>query len=286
MQRATVDDQTIAYVERGAGEPVVLIHAGLCADWFMPLLDEPALARYRLIAYHRAGYGGSSRQWGSVSIADHARHCQGLLQHLGIERAHLVGHSSSADVALQLALDDPETVHSLALLEPALMPVPSREAWGRAVAQPATERYQAGDRAGAADTWMRGVAGDDYRAALDAALPGAFEQIVTDAPTFFEQELPAVRQWVFNRQDAQRITQPALAVLGGRSHQVSPVWEERQALLEAWLPNVEPFVLADATHMLHLQNSRGMAEALADFVSRHPLEGFPGEPLSEETLSH
>jgi hypothetical protein len=44
MQRATVDDLTIDYVERGVGEPVVLIHAGLCADWFMPLLDEPALA--------------------------------------------------------------------------------------------------------------------------------------------------------------------------------------------------------------------------------------------------
>jgi hypothetical protein len=62
-----------------------------------------------------------------------------------------------------------------------------------------------------------------------------------------------------------------LAVLGGRSHEVSPVWEERQAQLMAWLPNVEPFVLPGATHMLHLHNTRGMAEALAGFVSRHPL---------------
>ena len=38
------------------------------------------------------------------------------------------------------------------------------------------------------------------------------------------------------------------------------------------LPNVEPFVLPAATHMLHLQNPRGMAEALAGFLSRHPLE--------------
>jgi 3-oxoadipate enol-lactonase len=61
-------------------------------------------------------------------------------------------------------------------------------------------------------------------------------------------------------------------VLGARSHEVSPVWEERHALLQQGLPNVEPFVLPGATHMLHLQNPRGMAEALASFLSRHPVE--------------
>ena len=101
MLRATVEDLTLEYVDEGAGEPVVLIHAGLCADWFMPLLGEPALAPYRRIAYHRAGYAGSSHPWGALTIADHARHCHALMRHLGIDRAHLVGHSSSALMALQ-----------------------------------------------------------------------------------------------------------------------------------------------------------------------------------------
>jgi hypothetical protein len=52
-----------------------------------------------------------------------------------------------------------------------------------------------------------------------------------------------------------------------------PVWGERQALLEAWLDDVEPFVLAGATHLLHLQRPRAMAEALAGFFARHPLSG-------------
>jgi 3-oxoadipate enol-lactonase len=119
---------------------------------------------------------------------------------------------------------------------------------------------------------MRGVAGADYRPDMERALPGAFPQIVADAPTFFEQELPAVREFVLRQHDAQRITQPALAVIGGRSPEVSPVWEERQALLLAWLPNVEPFVLEGATHLLHLQQPQAMAEALAGFFARHPLE--------------
>ncbi|MDP9208020.1 MAG: hypothetical protein M3O65_05895 [Actinomycetota bacterium] len=52
------------------------------------------------------------------------------------------------------------------------------------------------------------------------------------------------------------------------------VWAERQALLEAWLDDVEPFVLAGATHLLHLQRPRAMAEALAGFFARHPLRGL------------
>jgi 3-oxoadipate enol-lactonase len=231
-------------------------------------MREPALARHRLILYHRAGYAGSSHPWGEVTIADHARHCRGLLDHLGIERAHLVGHSSSADMALQVALDAPDLVASLTLMEPALMPVPSRAAWGRAVAMPAIERYRGGDRAGAVDLWMRGVAGDDYRDAFERMLPDAFEHAVADAPTFFEQELPAVQAWPFGAEDARRIRQPVLAVMGGRSPEVSPVWQERQALLLAWLPQAEPFVLDGATHMLHLQNPHDMADAIAEFVSR------------------
>ena len=90
---------------------------------------------------------------------------------------------------------------------------------------------------------------------------------MADAPTFFEQELPAVQKWAFGADDARTIDHPVLAVIGGRSPEVSPVWEERQALLLEWFPHAEPFVLDGATHMLHLQNPRGMAEAIAAFVA-------------------
>jgi pimeloyl-ACP methyl ester carboxylesterase len=266
MNRATIDDIELEYTDHGDGEPVVLMHAGLCADWFEPLEREPALEPCRVIRHHRAGYAGSSHPPGEVTIADHARHCRGLLDHLGIERAHVVGHSSSADMALQLALDAPDRVASLTLMEPALMPVPSRAAWGKSAAMPAVEAYRAGDRATAVDLWMRGVAGDGWREPMDRALPGAFDQAVADAPTFFEQELPAVQTWAFGEDEARRVTHPVLAVIGARSPEVSPVWEERQALVQRWLPHAEPFVLDGATHLLHIQNPRGMAERLAAFV--------------------
>jgi pimeloyl-ACP methyl ester carboxylesterase len=119
---------------------------------------------------------------------------------------------------------------------------------------------------------MRAVAGPGYRAIADRALPGAFDQAVRDADTFFGQELPALRQWTFGPAEAARIKQPVLLVMGGRSHEVSPVWQQRQDLLIAWMSNAEPYVLDGATHMLHLENARGLAERLGAFFTHPPAE--------------
>jgi 3-oxoadipate enol-lactonase len=248
----------------------VFVHAGVFADWFEPLLREPALGRYRLVTYHRVGYAGSTHVAGPVTVAQQVAHLRSLMKKLDIERAHLVGHSSGGNIALQLALDAPEAVQSLALLEMALSVPPGSP--GRTGIPKAIELYQGGDKAAAVDTFMRAVAGPDYRVSADRVLPGAFDQAVKDAETFFAQELPALREWRFGAAEGARIKQPVLLVMGGRSHEVSPVWQQRQDLLSAWLGNAEPFVLDGATHMPHLQNPRGMAERLAAFVANHPLE--------------
>jgi pimeloyl-ACP methyl ester carboxylesterase len=252
------------------------VHAGVFSGWYGPLLKERALAdRYRVLTYNRIGYAGSSRVPGSVSIAQQAAQLGALMRHVGMRRAHLVGHSSGGNIILQLALDAPELVGSLAVLEPAL-PV---EASGserllstRTFMAPVMERYRAGDKAGAVDGFMRGITGPDYRVALDRVLPGAFAEAVASADTFFGQELPAVREWSFRREDARRIAQPALAVIGEKSQKQSPIWDARQEILVTWLPNAEGFVLPGATHLLYLENPRGMAERLAAFWARHPVK--------------
>ncbi|HEY7104047.1 MAG TPA: alpha/beta hydrolase [Mycobacteriales bacterium] len=263
FRRAGVDGVELEYEVLGTGDPVVLIHAGVCADWFAPLLEEPALRdAHQILSYHRAGYAGSERVQGELSIARQAAQCAALMRHAGIGPAHVVGHSSSANMALQLALDAPELVRSVSLLETALLAVPSGPYAGEAVG-----RYRAGDRAGAVDAWMRGVCGPNYREPLERAIPGAFDQAVADLDTFLGQELPALRDWPFTEQAAARVGRPALAVLGARSDEVSPVFRRRHELLLAWLPDVEGHVLPDANHLLHVQNPRGMAERLASFFA-------------------
>jgi pimeloyl-ACP methyl ester carboxylesterase len=270
-QRLRVDGAELEYEIVGVGEPVVLIHGGLVAEAFAPLCAEPAVAaRYRLVRYHRRGYAGSSPVPAPFSIAQQAADCRALLRGLGIERAHVVGHSGGGVIALQLALAAPEVVHSLVLLEPALMGVPSGPLFMEAIG-PALQMYQAGDKEGAADGFLRVAVGPAYRSFLDELIPGAYAQVVADADTLFASDLPAGGEWQFTQEDAKRITQPVLAVLGSESGKDWAGWPEVQARVQEWMPHAEPFVLTGANHALEEMDPRGAAEAVAAFFARHPM---------------
>ena len=166
----------------------MLLISPVLADGFVPLLSQPALAdRHLLIRYHKRGWAGSTHTPPPVSIGDHAADAAALLEHLGIPRAHIAGHSSGAAVAAQLALDRPEIVHTLILMELSLLSVPSG---GRFLEQagPAFEAYASGDHARALAMFMTAVSGLDWptcRALLEERTPGAVAQAVEDADTFF-----------------------------------------------------------------------------------------------------
>lgn len=271
MDRVGVDGSTLEYEVSGTGEPVVFIHGVLIADAFRPLLAEPALAgRYRFVTYHRRGYVGSSPPPAPLTIEQQAADCRELLHHLGVARAHVVGHSYGGSIALQLALEAPHIVHTLTLLEPALMVGTSAQTYQEALARN-VRRYLEGDAEGTVDEFLRARFGAGYRAYLDRVLPGAFGQAVADAGTTFNLELSALLEWHFTESEAKRITQPVLAVLGGESDILWPRFGETNQLLLAWLPHAERFVLPGATHALQMQNPRDMAQALAHFLARHRL---------------
>jgi pimeloyl-ACP methyl ester carboxylesterase len=276
MERAALDGLTLEYEASGVGEPVVLIHGSLIADAFRPLLAQPGLAgRYRLIGYRRRGYAGSSGPPGPVSVAQQAADCLALLRHLGVERAHFAGHSFGGAIALQLALDTPGLVHSLAVLEPAGIAGASAQARRESPAQreqrvQRDQRYREAGAAPVVDEFLR-ARWPGYRAELDRVLPGAFEQAVADAGALFELESPALRDWHFGEAEARRITQPVLVVLGAESEALSPRYGETYRSLLAWLPQAEGHILAGAAHGQQLQNPRGMAEALAAFYARYPI---------------
>jgi pimeloyl-ACP methyl ester carboxylesterase len=271
LDRAVVDGITLEYEVTGTGEPAVLIHGALIADSFRPLLAEPALAhRYQLITYHRRGYMGSSHPTGAVSVERQAADCRALLRHLGVERAHVVGHSHGGVIALQLALDSPDVVHSLALLEPALMVGASAQSYRDAMIR-GQQRFREGSPTVVVDQFLQVRFGAGYRAALEQVLPGALAQAVADAATPFECEIPGFLDWSFGEAEARHISHPVLAVLGSESEALWDRFGETHRLLLTWLPHVQGFVLPGAAHGLQMQNPRGMAEALADFWARHPM---------------
>jgi len=270
LERASIDGAELEYEVSGTGEPVVFIHGAFIADMFRPLLAELSLeGRYRLILYHRRGYAGSSRPSGPLSIAQQAADCRALLHHLGVEHAHVVGHSYGGAVALQLALDAPGAAHSLALLEPGLMVGASAQGYRESLAR-GVERYREAGAAVVVDEFLQ-ARWPGYRATLDRVLPGAFAQAVADAGTWFEREVSGQLGWRFGEAEAQRISQPTLSVLGGESDALWSRFGETYRLLLAWLPHAEGFVLPGATHFMQLEDPRGMAEVLAAFWARHRL---------------
>lgn len=271
MRSAMINGIRLEYEVVGSGEPVLLISPVL-ADGFWPLLSERALADFQLIRYHKRGWVGSTHTPPPVSIEDHAADAAALLDHLGVPRAHIAGHSSGAAVAAQLALDHPKTVQTLILLELSLLSVPSGEAFFQQ-AGPAFEAYGRGDHEDALAIFLSVVSGFDRKrclAVLDELLPGAVGQAIKDADTFFGIELPALTQWTFGPEQSAAIRCPVLSVLGTHTQ---PLWVEVADFLRSSLPHVEDCTIDGVGHLLHIQRPEPVARAMAEFLGSNSMPG-------------
>ncbi|NKB50282.1 MAG: alpha/beta fold hydrolase [Alphaproteobacteria bacterium] len=105
----------INYIEDGDGYPVVLIH-GLAGDHTAWLPQVAALKdNYRVIAFDNPGSGDSSKVDAPAGTADLADATLGLMDQLGIDRAHVVGRSMGGAVAQHMALKAPDRLQSMAM---------------------------------------------------------------------------------------------------------------------------------------------------------------------------
>jgi 3-oxoadipate enol-lactonase len=270
MATAQVGETTLSFQSAGEGEPVVFIHGALIADAFLSLVKEPSLKDYRLITYHRRGYRDSSLASPSLSISDQAEDCFALTRFLGVEQFHVVGHSFGGVVAVELAKVFPEVVHTVALLEPALMIGASAEGYRQSLTA-GVDRFHNVGALTAVDE-MLGARWPQYRSKLSSVLPHGFDDAVAAAPAAFEAELPSLFDWHFTEADAVAVRQPVLSVLGGESHTLSPRFLEVHDWLLTHVADAQGFVLPNAHHFLQLENSHDMAQALASFWKRHPIE--------------
>lgn len=270
MERLQRDGALLEFMASGVGEPVLLIHPSVTADGLsIPLLQRRELASsYRVITYHRRGYRNSTLGPQPVSMVDQAADAAAVLDHLGVRRAHVVGHSYGGVVALQLAHDQPRLVHSLALLEPPLMAVPSGPALRERTLIPAAQRYRSGDKHGGLDLFLTEVFGSGWRSALDAAVPGGVSQAEADVDTVFTVDLPSLQRWTFCDELVATLSCPILSVVGRDS---PPFRFEGRQLLHRWFPHTEDFDLENANHLLQMKNPEGMAVGLSAFFQRHPI---------------
>jgi pimeloyl-ACP methyl ester carboxylesterase len=162
-------------------------------------------------------------------------------------------------------------VHSLALLEPPLpwaMQAASLELMLQVIGS-AMQLFSTGDVAGAVDEWLNGAFGSGWQAVIEQQVPGGLARVIADGPTALGVEGAALQSWIFGPDDLQIIEQPTLAIYHVDTR--FSIFDDVQQVLLRLLPRAESLVVPNTTHLLQIQNPRGVGEGLAAFFAQYAL---------------
>lgn len=121
---AVVDGVRLHYQEKGTGPALVLIHGYVSSTYSWKDVFEPLSQKYRVIAVDLKGFGFSAKPDG-----DYSRHAQAilvghLLEQLKIDKAWICGNSMGGETAINVALQFPDKVAGLVLIDAAGIVVP------------------------------------------------------------------------------------------------------------------------------------------------------------------
>jgi aminoacrylate hydrolase len=115
MPKANLGDAEIYYEAHGAGEPLLLVPGlGGVGSYWKPNIAALA-AKYRVIVHDHRGTGQSTHSRIQYSVDQMTDDLVRLMDELGIERAHLVGHSTGGAIGQALALEQPQRLNRLVL---------------------------------------------------------------------------------------------------------------------------------------------------------------------------
>jgi pimeloyl-ACP methyl ester carboxylesterase len=121
---ADIDGVRLHYQEKGTGTPLILIHGYTSSTYSWKEVFEPLAKTFRVIAVDLKGFGFSGKPDGDYSRRAQAILVNHLLDHLKIDKAWLCGNSMGGEVALNLALINPQRVAGLILIDSAGAKVP------------------------------------------------------------------------------------------------------------------------------------------------------------------
>jgi pimeloyl-ACP methyl ester carboxylesterase len=267
---ARIGDADLAWIEAGPSEassaalPLVLVHGftGHRDDWIevLPVLGE----KRRTIAIDVRGHGDSRAiaEGSDYSFEQLVRDLVGLLDHLGVGRCDLLGHSVGGMIVLRAALAHPERVRSLIFMNtaPEVPAALRREGWEKATAiaeargmeflQSLSEKIGREQADPILESW-----GERYwlhqRRRLCAMTPESYRGI--GAALFDSKSLvPRLGE----------IDAPSLVLVGEGDHEFLPGAE----LLEQHLPNWRRVTIPAAGHHPHQENKTAWLEAIENFL--------------------
>jgi len=252
---------------RGAGAPVVFLHAGV-ADrrmWRAELAALEAAGGYRGVAYDRRGFGESLHADERYShVADLAAVLDATA---GGAPAVLVGCSQGGRIAIDAALAMPERVRALVLVAPAISGAPEQatfppaiEAWidrmEKAEAQADIDRINALE----AHAWLDGPLAPEGR--VGGAVRTLFLEMNGIALRAEQRGTEIAPEPAYDRVD--RIAAPALVVWGDLDF---PHLGDRCEYLAARMPAATSLLICDAAHLPNLEYPDAFNRALHAFLA-------------------
>lgn len=120
-QHVLINGTRIAYGIHGTGEPVVLVHGTPSSSYiWRNVIPNLTGAGHQVFTYDLLGFGLSERPWSSdvdTSVTGQVPILEGLLDHWGLERAHIVAHDIGGAVAKRLAVFSPAKLRTLTLID-------------------------------------------------------------------------------------------------------------------------------------------------------------------------
>ena len=119
-----IDGVRIHYQEKGTGTPLVLIHGYTSSTYSWKDVFEPLATSFHVIAIDLKGFGFSGKPDGDYTRRAQAVLVAHLLEHLKIDNAWLCGNSMGGEVALNVAVANPQRVAGLILIDSAGVEVP------------------------------------------------------------------------------------------------------------------------------------------------------------------
>jgi len=275
-----IGDLDLYYEVTGTGEPLLLI-MGLGADANAWVRQIPVLsARYRTVTFDNRGVGRSSKPPGPYSTAQMADEAAGLLDHLGIDRAHVLGLSMGGMIAQEVTLRHPHRVATLTLA--CTYPAASPEE--QAVR---TRTFAAFGVNGGTGDGHPALAAIDPLVILQHMLPAAFSE------RFIREELPSLLPALTGNlalgfdiaallgqvaacmahdtiDRLHQITAPTLVLTGTADRLISP---RHSDLLAAHIAGARLVRIPDGPHALNLEMADAFNAEVLRFLAAHPLRG-------------
>jgi len=265
MSKITANGIEIEYFEHGIdGEPVVFVH-GSSLDASFYVKTASLLERdFRVITYNRRGYCGSSQCSEAGTMDDQVEDLKGLLDGLGIKKAHLNGHSSGGTICIAFALKYPQMVQTLCLNEAMLwQSMPIAEEIIKAFAIVFEKYEKEGAKSAMYCAWELMCGGDVHQRMPD----GCFDRIIENSGIYFI-ELGAFVQFIPSREDISSLSMPILTVIGEKSKIIHCVYQLQNDLIKECLPQTIEYTLPNATHLLFIENPSDFADAVKGFIKK------------------